>query len=193
MTAPDHDCTPEPRDPGAERAALDRAFEIVYPALARVARSFMGRERDAHTLQATALVSETWLRLLRDRAAGWNDHAHLVGLAARSMRQVLVDHARARAADKRGANPVHVTLSAALEVADDTRSDADLLALDDAVAELEAANPRQATIVQLRYFGGLSIDETATAMNLSPATVKRDWTLARLWLMRSIERGRSDD
>lgn len=169
----------------SDRAVFDRAFEAVYPALNRIAQSYMWRERSEHTLQATALVSETYLRLLRDRASGWNDHEHLLGLAARSMRQVLVEHARARSADKRGANPIHLTLSAANDVPAENW-ETDLLALDEAIEELERGNPRQATIVQLRYFGGLSIEETAAATQLSPATVKREWKLARLWLLRSL-------
>jgi RNA polymerase sigma-70 factor (ECF subfamily) len=170
----------------SDRATFDQAFEAVYPALNKIAQSYMWRERSEHTLQATALVSETYLRLVKDRVHGWNNHEHLLGLAARSMRQVLVEHARARGADKRGANSVHLTLSAAndLPVSDTWAND--LLALDDAIDELERGNPRQATIVQLRYFGGLSIDETAAAIGLSPATVKREWTLARLWLLRSL-------
>jgi len=172
--------------PHAQRSAFDRAFEAVYPALNRIAQAYMWRERSEHTLQATALVSETYLRLVKDRASGWHDHEHLLGIAARSMRQVLVEHARSRGADKRGANSLHLTLSAANDLpASDTWA-SDLLALDDAIEELERGNPRQATIVQLRYFGGLSIEETATAIGLSPATVKREWTLARLWLLRSI-------
>ena len=177
----------EPRaEPGAQRATFDQAFEAIYPALNRIARSYMWRERSEHTLQPTALVSETYLRLVRERASGWTDHEHLLGLAARSMRQVLVEHARSRGAGKRGANSLHLTLSAANDLPATTTWESDLLVLDDAIEELESANPRQATIVQLRYFGGLSIEETATAIGLSPATVKREWTLARLWLLRSI-------
>ena len=171
----------------SERARFDRDFQSVYPALNRIAQSYMWRERSEHTLQATALVSETYLRLLKERTAGWDDEGHLLGLAARSMRQVLVEHARARGADKRGANPVHLTLSAARDVPGSETSDDDLLALDEAIDALERGNLRQATIVQLRYFGGLSIDETAAALKLSPATVKREWTLARLWLLRSLQ------
>lgn len=171
------------------RADLDEAFEAVYPALNRIAQAYMWRERSEHTLQATALVSETYLRLLKDRATGWHDRGHFLGVAARSMRQILVEHARARAADKRGANPVHLTLSAAGDVAAEADWNGDLAALDQAIDALERANPRQATIVQLRYFGGLSIEETATAMALSPATVKREWTVARLWLLRSLNDG----
>ncbi len=178
----------EPRsEPAASAGRFDQAFEAVYPALNRIAQSYMWRERSEHTLQATALVSETYLRLRKDIACDWKDPEHLLGIAARSMRQVLVEHARARGADKRGANPVHVTLSAARDVAGSATSDADLLALDEAIDALERSNARQATVVQLRYFGGLSIDETAAAMNLSPATVKREWTLARLWLLRGLQ------
>ena len=183
---------PHPDEERTDRAIFDRAFEAVYPALNRIAQSYMWRERSEHTLQATALVSETYLRLLKERASGWQDEGHLLGLAARSMRQVLVEHARARGADKRGANPVHLTLGAADDVPDIDRADAELLALSDAIDRLERANPRQGTIVQLRYFGGLTIEETAAATKLSPATVKREWTLARLWLLRSLQGGLPD-
>lgn len=174
---------------GVDRATFDDAFESVYPALSKIAEAYMWRERSGHTLQATALVSETYLRLLRDRAGGWRDREHLLGIAARSMRQVLIEHARSRGADKRGANSVHLTLSAADELPATDTWEADLLALDDAIDALEHGNPRQATVVELRYFGGLSIDETAAALGLSPATVKREWTLARLWLLRSLRDG----
>lgn len=173
----------------SDRVVFDRAFQAAYPALNRIAASYMGRERSGHTLQATALVSETYLRLLRDGASHWHDEGHLLGLAARSMRQVLVEHARARGAGKRGANAIHLTLGAADHIPDLVGSDADLIALSDAIDELEAADARQATVVQLRYFGGLSIDETARALQVSPATIKREWTLARLWLLRSLQRG----
>lgn len=181
-----------PREPGgSERATFDHAFEAVYPALNKIAQAYMWRERSGHTLQATALVSETYLRLARDRGIAWNDHEHLLGLAARSMRQVLIEHARAHGAIKRGADAIHVTLSAADGVPAD-HWEADLLALDDAIGALERGNPRQATIVQLRYFGGLSIEQTAAALELSPATVKREWTIARLWLLRSLREARDE-
>lgn len=174
-----------------DRAALDDAFELVYPALAKIARSYMWRERGEHTLQATALVNETYLKLSGDRELGWTDRRHFLGLAARAMRQVLVDHARAHGAEKRGAGIVKVTLSAAESVVGDDGDDVDFIALDRALNELEKADARQAMVVQLRYFAGLSIEETAAALDISPATVKREWTLARLWLLRSLDRERS--
>ena len=168
------------------RSAFDQAFAAAYPALARIARSAMRREQSGHTLQATSLVSEAYLRLLRDAPPQWSDEGHLLGVAARSMRQVLIEHARARGADKRGSNAVHLTLSAARDVAVDGAPSFDDEALHQAIVALEHGNPRQAAVVQLRYFGGLSIDETAEVLDLSPATVKREWALARLWLLRSL-------
>ncbi len=173
-----------------DRAALDNAFALVYPALARIARSYMKAERREHTLQATALINETYLKMSRDRLLDWNDRRHFLGVAARAMRQVLVDHARAHGADKRGAGFGKVTLSAAENLAAEEGDEVDFGALDRALTRLEKADPRQAMVVQLRYFGGLSIDETAVALEISPATVKREWTLARMWLLRSLERER---
>jgi RNA polymerase sigma factor (TIGR02999 family) len=174
-----------------DRAALDGAFALVYPVLAQIARSYMKGERREHTLQATALINETYLKMSRDRQFDWNDRRHFLGVAARAMRQVLVDHARAHAADKRGGGATPVTLSAAENLAMEEGDDIDFVALDRALTRLEQADARQAMVVQLRYFAGLSIDETAAALDISPATVKREWAVARLWLMRSLERERN--
>lgn len=167
-------------------AALQAVFPQVYATLRDIAAAYMRHERANHTLQATALVGEAYLRLAGDGGLRFNDNGHLVGLAARAMRQVLVDHARGRSADKRGAGVPALTLSAADDVPDDRGEDVSILALDAALSELEAHEQRQAKIVQLRYFAGLSIEQTAQALALSPATVKREWTLARLWLRRSL-------
>lgn len=155
----------------------------VYHELRRLAAAVMRRERPGQTLQATALVHEAYLRLAEADAV-WKDRPHFLGIAARSMRQILVDRARARGAQKRWAGQDRVTLTEAL--AGPSRDDAMLPALDEALASLEAIDPEQARIVELRHFIGLSIEETADALGLSPATVKRRWALARAWLFREL-------
>jgi RNA polymerase sigma factor (TIGR02999 family) len=155
---------------------------LVYAELRRLAAAYMRRERMAHTLQPTALVHEAYLRLAD--AGGWNDRRHFIGIAARQMRQILVEHARARGAQKRWAGLDRVSISDAL-AAPEAASDM-LPALDEALERLEAIDPEQARLVELRFFAGLSIEETAEALHLSPATVKRRWSLARAWLHRAI-------
>jgi RNA polymerase sigma factor (TIGR02999 family) len=156
---------------------------LVYDELRRVAAAYMRRERPGQTLQATALVHEAYLRLAQ-AGTPWNDRRHFVGIAARSMRQILVERARARGAHKRwgGMNRVSITDSLALAADPETM----LPALDEAVAKLEQVDPEQAKIVELRYFAGMSVEEAADAMGLSPATLKRRWALARAWLFREL-------
>ena len=156
---------------------------LVYDELRRVAAAYMRRERPGQTLQATALVHEAYLRLA-DAGTPWTDRRHFVGIAARSMRQILVERARARGAQKRWAELDRVSLTDALAVAADPART--LPALDDALTRLQQIDPEQARIVELRYFAGLSIDETADALGLSPATLKRRWALARAWLFRDL-------
>jgi RNA polymerase sigma factor (TIGR02999 family) len=156
---------------------------LVYNELRRLAAAYMRRERPGQTLQATALVHEAFLRLA-GAGTPWHDERHFVGIAARSMRQILVERARARGAQKRWAALDRVTMSAALAVAADPESV--LPSLDDALTRLEAIDPEQARIVELRYFVGLSIEETAAALDMSPATLKRRWALARAWLFRDL-------
>jgi RNA polymerase sigma-70 factor (ECF subfamily) len=156
---------------------------LVYNELRRLAAAYMRRERPGQTLQATALVHEAFLRLA-GAGTPWHDERHFVGIAARSMRQILVERARARGAQKRWAALDRVTMSAALAVAADPESV--LPSLDDALTRLEAIDAEQARIVELRYFVGLSIEETAAALDLSPATLKRRWALARAWLFREL-------
>jgi RNA polymerase sigma factor (TIGR02999 family) len=155
----------------------------VYQELRRLAGAYMRRERPGQTLQATALVHEAYLRLASAGQA-WNDRRHFMGVAARSMRQILVDRARARGATKRWAGLNRVSLSESLVSAGN--EDAMLPALDEALTKLEAIDPEQARIVELRYFVGLGVDEAAEALNISPATLKRRWTLARAWLFREL-------
>src|SRR5437667_11446266 len=155
----------------------------VYDELRRVAAAYMRRERPGQTLQPTALVHEVYLRLA-GAGTPWKDERHFVGIAARSMRQILVERARARGAQKRWAGLDRVSLSESLVHA--TAEDAMLPALDDALRRLEQIDPEQAKIVELRYFAGFGIDEAANALGMSPATLKRRWSLARAWLFREL-------
>ncbi len=167
-----------PRRPEASELA-----PIVYDELRRLAAAYMRRERPGQTLQATALVHEAYLRLA-DAGTPWTDQKHFLGIAARSMRQILVEHARARGAQKRWAQLDRVSLTASLVAAAD--EDAMLPALDEALTRLEELDPEQARIVELRYFVGLSVEEAADVLGMSPATLKRRWSLARAWLFREL-------
>jgi RNA polymerase sigma-70 factor, ECF subfamily len=169
-----------------ERPAGQPAEElavVVYNELRRLAAAYMRRERPGQTIQATALVHEAYLRLA-GAGTPWKDERHFVGIAARSMRQILVERARARGAQKRWGGLDRVSLVDSLIGA--TGEEAMLPALDEALTRLEAIDPEQARIVELRFFGGLSIEEAAAAMDISPATLKRRWTLARAWLFREL-------
>jgi RNA polymerase sigma-70 factor, ECF subfamily len=161
----------------------DALAPLVYNELRRLAAAYMRRERPGQTLQPTALVHEAYMRLA-NAGTPWTDKGHFVGIAARSMRQILVEHARARGAQKRWAGLHRVSLSDSLAVAADPESM--LPALDEALERLEHIDAEQARIVELRYFAGLSIEEAADAMGMSPATLKRRWSLARAWLFREL-------
>ncbi len=171
-----------------DSGALEALFPIVYDELRQRAGRVLGRERAGHTLQPTALVHEAYLRLVDQQRVRWEGRAQFFAIAARVMRRVLVDHARARLAGKRGAGAQHVTLiDASLDASAATSNEAiDLLALDDALERLAAFDPRKARLVELRYFAGFSIPEAAEAMEVSQATVIRDWNLARRWLHREL-------
>jgi RNA polymerase sigma factor (TIGR02999 family) len=169
-----------------DRAALDRLMPLVYDELRRLARSYLRRERPDHTLQATALVHEAYMRLIDQHSVSWQNRAHFFGIASQMMRRILVNHALARATAKRGGHAEKLALDEAIVV--DGERQIDLVVLDDALKELEAADARQCRIVELRFFGGLSIEETAEVLKLSPATVKREWNTAKLWLRRRIAR-----
>src|SRR6185503_9967755 len=169
-----------------DRAALDRLMPLVYDELRRLARSYLRRERSDHTLQATALVHEAYMRLIDQHSVSWQNRAHFFGIASQMMRRILVNHALARATAKRGGHAEKLALDEAIVV--DGERQIDLVVLDDALKELEAADARQCRIVELRFFGGLSIEETAEVLKLSPATVKREWNTAKLWLRRRIAR-----
>lgn len=166
--------------------ALAALMPVVYDELRRIARGYLGRERPGITLQPTALVNEVYLRLRKDRAQDWQTRAQVIGIAARAMRQILIEAARARNAQKRGADFVRVTLDE--RVAAGTGPEVDVLAVDAALTRLADLDAVQARLVELRYFGGLTIDECAEALGVSPATVKRHWAVARAWLQREIAR-----
>jgi len=161
---------------------------VVYNELRRLAQRYMRNERPNHTLQPTALVHEAYLRLVGQRAVSWQGRAHFFGVAAQLMRRVLVDHARAQHAEKRGGNESRVELDEAL--APSKEKTVELLALDEALNRLAKRDPRQARIVEMRFFGGLSEEETARVLDVSTRTVKRDWTVARAWLYNQVAAGR---
>ena len=166
-----------------DQAALERLTPFVYEELHRLARAYMRRERAGHTLQATALINEAYLRLI-DQSVTWQNRAHFLGVAARLMRQILVDHARAQAAVKRGGDWLQVSLA---DVAGMAQGEAaELLALDEAMRALAAIDPRKCQVIELRYFGGLTIAETAEVLGVSHATVEADWKMARAWLKREM-------
>jgi RNA polymerase sigma factor (TIGR02999 family) len=169
-------------DPSAQEELLP----LVYDELRRLARGHLRRERPGHTLQPTALVHEAYLRLVGEGAATWQNRAHFYGIAARLMRQILINHAEARATARRGGGALRLSLSAADRLTEGP--DVELMALDDALKGLSALDPRQGQIVEMRFFGGLSVEETAEVLGLSPATVKREWSAARAWLRREIDR-----
>jgi RNA polymerase sigma factor (TIGR02999 family) len=156
----------------------------VYNELRRLARYYLRQERPEHTLQASDLVHEAYLRLVDEKEIDWQNRAHFFGIAAVRMRHILVEHARSRQAAKRGGGEYLLSLSKADRQAEER--DVNLLALDDALQRLEAMDPQKSRIVELRYFGGLTIEETAEALQISPATVKRDWSMARAWLRSEI-------
>ena len=164
---------------------VDALLPLVYQELRRLAASYLRREKPGQTLQPTALVHEAYMRLMKDRPDRWQNRAHFCAIAAHSMRQILIERARARGAAKRGGARPRVTLDEGL-VAGENRS-IDLLALDEALERLAKLDPEQARLVELRFFGGLTVEETAEAMDISPATVKRHWTVAKAWLTRELE------
>jgi RNA polymerase sigma factor (TIGR02999 family) len=172
-----------------DQAAFDRLMPIVYDELRRLAGHYLRGERQGHTLQSTALVNEACVLLMGQQNIDWQSRAHFVGVAAQAMRRVLVNYARARNFQKRGGQLLHVELEeAAAIVADAEQQTAELVALDDALQALEKLDPRKCRVVELRYFGGLNIEETAEALGVSEPTVTRDWTTARAWLRRAMSK-----
>ena len=167
-----------------DQAALDAIFPLVYNELRRLADSYLRKERPDHTLQATALVHEAYLRLVDQTSINWQNRAHFFSVAAQVMRHILVDHARSHQRAKRGGSARKLSLDEAVSFFEE--KDIDLVALDEALTNLEKLDPQQSRIVELRFFGGLTIDELAEVLKISPATVSREWALAKMWLHRAV-------
>lgn len=167
-----------------DEAALEALVPLVHRELRQIARRCLAGEHKGHSYQATALVNEAYLRLVGAASIDWQNRAHFLAVAARIMRRILVDHARARFSQKRGGRTVDVTFEDALEVADEPRHDFE--ALDDALKALAQSDERKARVVELRFFGGLTVEETASVLNVGPDTVMRDWRLAKAWLQREM-------
>lgn len=174
-----------------DKSALDKLLPLVHAELRRIARRQMSQERDGHTLQATALVNEAYLRLAGQDRFEWQNRTHFFAVCAQVMRHVLIDHARAHARNKRGGGAVQVSLAEAAAFAGQPAEH--FLALDEALRFLENVDPQKSRIVELRYFGGLSIEETAEVMNISPRTVRREWQRSKAWLYRLITEGTTDE
>jgi RNA polymerase sigma factor (TIGR02999 family) len=169
-----------------DQNALEQLTPLVYSELRRLAGRYLRKERSDHTLQSTALVHEAFLRMIDQRSVRWQNRAHFFGVAAQMIRRILVDHARSRYASKRGSGAPKLSLDEAIALPD--RKDLDLVALDDALNSLAKIDPQQSRIVELRFFTGLTVEETAEVLGISPATVKRDWVTAKAWLYRDISR-----
>ncbi len=169
-----------------DQAALEELMPLIYGELRRLASAYLRRERPNHTLQSTALVHEAFMRLVNQQEVHWHSRAHFFAIAAQMIRRILVDHARSQRAEKRGSGAVKLELDAALAIP--LKTDVDLVLLNDALDRLAEMDPRQSRLVELRFFTGLSIEETAQVMQLSPATIKREWNAARAWLFREISR-----
>lgn len=170
---------------GGDQAALEQLTPLIYRELRQLAKSYFRHESPAHTLQPTALVHEAWLRLVEQNSPDWQSRSHFFGIAARIMRQVLVDHARSKQARKRGADLQRISLSDCAQTA--AESSADLLSLHEALGELERFDPRKANAIDLHYFGGLTIQETADALSISRPTAERDLRLGQAWLSRHMK------
>ena len=175
-----------------DKSALDRLLPLVHAELRQIARRQMSQERPGHTLQATALVNEAYIKLAgQQHGFEWQNRAHFFAVCAQVMRHILIDHARAHARDKRGGGAVQVSLNDAAAVAADHAEH--FLALDDALRMLESVDPQKSRIVELRYFGGLTIEETAEVLDISPRTARREWQRAKAWLYRMISEGTADE
>ena len=172
-------------------SALDRLVPLVYEELHRLARNYMRRERPDHTLQATSLVNEAYLRLIDVNRIEWRDRAHFLAVAAQTMRRILVEFARNRQRQKRGGGALHVSLDDIPELPGSTG--VDLVALSDALSGLATVDGRMSQVVELRFFGGLTVEETAAVLNVSPETVMRDWKTAKSWLLREIRQPSAPD
>jgi RNA polymerase sigma factor (TIGR02999 family) len=169
-----------------DKAALDKLTPLVYDEMRRIAHRYVRRERAGHTLQTTALVNEAYLRLARQQKVEWQNRAHFFAVTAQVMRHILIDHARARHYAKRGGNAEQVPLEDARAMS--KQRAAELIALDEALDELAQLDPRKSRVVELRYFGGLSLEETAEVLEMSVMTVRRDWRAAKAWLYKAVNR-----
>lgn len=167
-----------------DKAALDKLTPLVYDELRRLAHHYISRERPNHTLQTTALVNEAYLRLVNQRDVHWQNRVHFFAVSAQVMRHILVDHARGHARTKRGGDFQQISLDQAALMMPERA--AELLALDEALNNLEKFDPRKSRIVELRYFGGLSVEETAEALKLAPVTIRREWNVAKAWLYKAV-------
>ena len=180
--------SPSPLLPMNDKPALDDLMPVVYDELHRLAQHYLSRERAGHTLQTTALVHEAYLRLVDQKSVNWQNRAQFFGIAAQMMRRILINHARERNAQKRHGYATKISLDDAVGLFE--KRELDLVALDEALNELAALDPQQTQIVELRFFGGLTIEEVAEVVGISPATTKRDWDSAKLWLRRQLGNGR---
>ena len=176
---------------GGDESALDRLMPLVYDELRRLAHRYMSRERAGHTLQTTALVNEAYLRLVNWREVRWQNRAHFFGVAAQMMRRILVDFARDRQYLKRGGGALRVTLAEAASL--NEQRGADLVALDEALNRLAEVDRRKSRVVEMRFFGGLSVEEVAEVLKVSEETVARDWRLAKVWLLRELDKTVTSD
>lgn len=170
-----------------DKSAIERLLPLVERELHRLAHSYMRREDPDHTLQTTALINETYLRLIDQRKVQWQNRAHFFGIAAQIMRRILLNYARDQNRKKRGAGAIHVSLSEAMVMS--TKKDRELIALNDALTKLEAIDERKGKVVELRYFGGLTVPEVAEVLKVSEITVMRDWKFAKAWLLREMQNG----
>ena len=175
---------------GGDKNALDQVMQIVYEELHRLAHRHLAKERQDHTLQTTALVNEAYLKLIDQKRVKWQSRSHFFALSSQLMRRILVDYARARQYAKRGGGASALPLDEALIVAPERA--AEMIALDEALTELAKHDERKARVVELRFFAGMSIEETAELLRVSPGTVMKDWTLAKAWLQREMERSKAD-
>jgi RNA polymerase sigma factor (TIGR02999 family) len=166
--------------------ALEQLMPLVYDELRRIAGRYLRKERHDHTLQTTALVHEAYIRLIDQQQANWQNRAQFFGVAAQMMRRILVDHARGHTADKRGGGVAKLSLDEAIEIAE--QREVDLIALDDALTTLAQLDEQQCRVVELRFFGGLTVAEVAEVLKLSPATIKREWSMAKAWLHRELSK-----
>ncbi|MGH9752174.1 MAG: sigma-70 family RNA polymerase sigma factor [Blastocatellia bacterium] len=174
-----------------DRAAFDQLLPVVYQELRRIAGNYLRQENPGHTLQPTALVHEAWLRLIDQTRVNWRNRAQFFGVAAQLMRRILVDHAKTKHREKRGGDAVKLSLDDVINLSRERA--ADILALDDALDELTRIDGRKSRVVELRYFGGFSVEETAQILEVSPETVMRDWKMAKAWLYQQIRREGAND